>query len=101
MNASNQPDSMIDGREVSEASAIYVIIVIIVFLILLGAVIIEAGVIYMAYTHADKVDCNWLWCTFATVRSEGTSNIVSNMISTQDCYQNGVRINCSEIQAWN
>lgn len=58
--------------------------------ILMIAVLFEVTILCIAYFNADKVSCNWLWCTFSTER--GSS------IITEDCFQNGLRINCSDIR---
>lgn len=55
--------------------------------ILIIAVLFEATILGIAFFNADEVDCNFLWCSFKTTR--GTS------IMSEDCFQNGVRINCS------
>ena len=55
--------------------------------------IVEVALIGASFIFADKIECNWLWCTFTTTRTEGSSHLVSS----QDCYQNGQPINCSLI----
>jgi hypothetical protein len=64
-----------------------------IFLIVLFicAIIAEGVFLGIAYFGSDKVECNMLWCTFTTERSESINTI------SQDCFQNGERINCSEI----
>jgi hypothetical protein len=51
----------------------------------------EIIIIGIAFFNADKVECNLLWCTFTT---EYKRNI------NQECYQNGIMINCSEISSF-
>lgn len=62
----------------------------IAFLVILSiGVLAEAGMLIYGYTHADKVSCNFLWCTFTS--SKGTEVI------SRTCSMNGQPINCSEI----
>lgn len=49
--------------------------------------VFEVTLLAVAYFNADEIECNWLWCSFKTTR--GSS------IITEDCFQNGIRINCS------
>lgn len=60
-------------------------------IILVGSILFEVILLSVAFFGADKVECNLLWCTFTTTRSEG----VTHQISYRDCYENGIRINCS------
>ena len=50
------------------------------------AFIFEIVLFVFAYTHADEVECNLLWCTFKTTRQ----------ISSRECYINGVQVNCTD-----
>lgn len=59
--------------------------------VLVVLAVVEVALIGASFIFADKVECNWFWCTFSTTRSEGYSSFVS----TQDCFVNGERVNCS------
>ena len=63
------------------------------FLIIIGAfilvcLVLEATMISIAFIMADEVNCNWLWCDFSTTKQ--------SQIIKQDCFENGIRINCSD-----
>lgn len=60
---------------------------IIIILLFIG-IMFECGLILYSYINADKVECNWLWCTFTTQKSN----------YTEECYTNGMQVNCSEIR---
>jgi len=64
----------------------------IIFMVIIGiGVVIEVGVLAAAYFMADEVTCNMGWCEFKTTRRE------VSMESHSSCFQNGERINCSDI----
>jgi len=63
------------------------IIMLIGFIILIGAILFEVVILGIAYFGADEVDCNFLWCEFKTTRS----------VTNQECYENGVKVNCSNM----
>jgi len=74
--------------------------VIFLFVLVIGS-LFEIGLLIFAYVNADKVECNLLWCTFTSgytieVR-DSFRNITQTTTSTSECYINGERINCSEI----
>lgn len=50
--------------------------------------IIEGGFLLVAYLSADKISCTWLWCTFTTTREKWS----------RECYQNGMQVNCTDVQ---
>lgn len=56
--------------------------------LIVGA-IFELSIIGIAYFNADEVNCNFLWCEFKTTHSTLEQN--------SECYQNGIKINCSDI----
>lgn len=58
----------------------------ILFLVAMGLVVEVSYFIYL-YTTADTVKCNFIFCEFTTTRVQ----------SSQDCFMNGQRINCSTI----
>ena len=64
---------------------------ILLFLLLGG--LFELVIVGIAFFGADKVECNFIWCTFTTTRSES----YSSSVSTQDCFMNGERINCTDM----
>jgi hypothetical protein len=64
----------------------------------------EVGLLIVAFVYADEVKCNLLWCSFIYKSEpenfehiESYSNFTST--STQSCFENGERINCSEINS--
>jgi hypothetical protein len=61
-------------------------LLLIVFLII---ALFEAILFGIAFFGADKVECNFIWCTATTTRSSG--------VITQDCYTNGIKTNCSNM----
>ena len=81
------------------------IIGIILLLIIFICGIFEVSILVYAYFNADRVECNLLWCNFITERNlkeEQVTNIKSStIIETTDCYKNGIKINCSEINYMN
>ena len=65
------------------------ILAIFLVIFILLAAIFEAVLLGVAYFNADKVECTLLWCTFTTEKR--------TVETTQDCFENGKRINCSNI----
>lgn len=62
----------------------------------------EVGLLIVAYVYADRVECNLLWCSFIYEdKTQSFEHIESysnfTLTSTQSCYENGEKINCSEI----
>jgi hypothetical protein len=51
--------------------------------------LVEAVIVLWAFSHADTVSCNWLWCEFTTVRKNETIS--------KTCYENGALVNCSQV----
>ena len=77
---------------------------VVLFMLLLAVILstlFEAGLLVYAYTHADKVKCNLLWCTFTktnSISSIDSSDYLSNYTSSssdRQCYVNGKKVNCS------
>ena len=62
----------------------------------------EIGLLVFAYVNADKVECNFLWCTFTSGDSieikDSFTNITQSITSTSQCSVNGREVNCSEIE---
>ena len=44
---------------------------------------------WFAFSHADTVSCNWLWCEFTTT--------IKNETVSKTCYENGVQIDCAKV----
>jgi len=76
-------------------------ILLLIFIPLLIGALFEVVILGIAFFGADEVDCNLLWCEFKTSRRtiENNTIISSNSVITHNskCYQNGIKINCSEI----
>jgi len=60
-------------------------------IVLVFAIIFEAALLGIAFFNADKVECNYLWCTFTIGSSEVTRVEMT-------CYQNGIETNCSSME---
>ena len=84
----NKKDNML-----KELGTIFLIILII------GS-IFEIGILIFAYVNADKVECNFLWCTF-TIGDITESHKTISQTSTSECFLNGKEINCSESKYYN
>ena len=82
-----------------ERLEIRIIVTVLVMILLVG--LFEATILGMAYFYADKVECNLLWCTFTTTRSNITQWTTTSetviMSNTSSCSVNGVAVNCSTI----
>jgi hypothetical protein len=76
-------------------------ILLLIFIPLLIGVLFEVVILGIAFFGADEVDCNLLWCEFKTSKRtiENNTIISSNSVisSNSECYQNGIKINCSEM----
>lgn len=76
-------------------------VMFLVFLVIFS--LLEMSTLLAAFIFADKIDCNFLWCTFTTERNRNTdtqiitSSSSYSSISTQECYENGKLINCSDM----
>lgn len=70
-------------------------ILLLIFIPLLISALFEVVILGIAFFGADEVDCNLLWCEFKTSRRTIENNTVIN--SNSECYQNGIKINCSDI----
>lgn len=64
-------------------------IFLIIFIPILLASLFEITLLGIAFFGADKIECNLLWCSFETTRT--------TIDKTQECYHNGIKINCSEV----
>lgn len=65
-------------------------VILVVGILILAA--IECAVLVVSFVAADKVECTFLWCTFTTERGHS--------IISEDCYSNGVRVNCTQTMNW-
>lgn len=63
--------------------------IFIIFIVL--TCLFEIGFLIYGYMNADKVECNLFGCTFTENRRSTKSYI------TSECYENGIKINCSKI----
>lgn len=80
------------SEENTDENLLYKIFAIVIII----CAIFEAVIFGIAYFGADEVSCNFLWCEFKTTRT------ISSSTSTEDCFRNGERINCSEMdRQWN
>jgi len=61
----------------------------IMIIIFIAVILFEGTIFAIAYFNADEIECNLLWCSFKTVRGNSTIS--------QECFQNGLKINCSEM----
>ena len=57
-------------------------------IIIISICIFELLLIGIGFIYADKVKCNLFWCEFTITRGK--------QVIKQDCFMNGVRINCTE-----
>ena len=65
------------------------------FIIIIVLGVFELVILGIAFFGADEVDCNLLWCEFKTTRRTIENNTIIS--SNSECYQNGIKINCSEM----
>ena len=65
------------------------------FIIIIVLGIFELVILGIAFFGADEIDCNLLWCEFKTTRRTIENNTIIS--SNSECYQNGIKINCSEM----
>jgi hypothetical protein len=71
------------------------LISLLVAILLLG--IYEIALLTYAYLNADRVECNLLYCNFIQERR----NITQTINITKECYVNGVKVDCNELNgAW-
>lgn len=60
-------------------------------IILIICSLFEVGLLIYAWTNADKVECNLIWCTFTSEDSYVIKSV------NQECFVNDKPVNCSEI----
>lgn len=68
----------------SDKGLLFILLIVIVV-----CAVFEVTLLAISFFYADEIECNWLWCTFKTSRSE--------MVISQECYMNGEQINCSSV----
>ena len=67
-----------------------------IYLFLIIALVFELTLLAIAFFGADEVECNLLWCTFTTERTTIDERTIIS--SSQECYENGVKINCTKVR---
>ena len=67
----------------------------IAFIVLLIGSILEIGILAYAYLNADKVECNFLWCTFTKSNNYFSQNDTVIIKSHKTCFYNGYKIDCN------
>jgi hypothetical protein len=67
------------------------LISLLVGILVLG--IYEVALLTYAYLNADRVECNLLYCNFIQERR----NITQTINITKECYVNGVKVDCNEL----
>lgn len=60
----------------------------------------EIGLLIYAYINADKVECNFLWCTFTSGEVITIKDNSFNYSSTSRCSINNIEVNCSELDSY-
>ena len=65
------------------------------FIIIIVLGVFELVILGIAFFGADEIDCNLLWCEFKTTKRTIENNTIIS--SNSECYQNGIKINCSEM----
>ena len=58
------------------------------FVVIIALALYEGVLVGIGFFMADKVECNWLYCTFTTTRKTIEQNT--------ECFENGIKINCSD-----
>ncbi len=75
-----------EEHNVTEQTLRHLGIAFLILLFISGA--FEIGLLIYRFINADRVECNLLWCSF----------IKEEKITSQECFMNGEKINCSEIE---
>ena len=70
-------------------------LLLLIFIPLLIGVLFEVVILGIAFFGADEIDCNLLWCEFKTSKRTIESNSI--ITHNSECYQNGIKINCSNM----
>ena len=80
-------------------------VLLLLFVPLLIGAIFEVIILGIAFFGADEIECNLFWCEFKTTRRtiENNTIVTSKSIKIYDseCYQNGIKINCSDMPNMN
>ena len=66
--------------------------IILIVILIIGS-LFEIGLLIFAYTNADEVECNFLWCKFTRTESLVFTNITAQHI----CYVNQKEVSCENI----
>jgi hypothetical protein len=53
------------------------------------SIFVEVGFLYYLYETSDKVTCNGIFCEF--------TKTIKNETMSRNCFENGVEINCSDL----
>lgn len=69
-------------------------ILIFIGIILLISILFEGTLLGIAFFGADKVECNLIWCTFTTERTNINDTIIVQ--SHKSCFYNGYEIDCND-----
>ena len=69
-------------------------IIFLMCVLVIGAIFEVVMLVWLGIA-ADKVSCNWLWCTFTTMRVIEDSSITISKTMTRNCFLNGAPVNCS------
>ena len=88
-------------KELQDKDVVEIFILLLIFIPLLLVVLFEIVILGIAFFGADEVDCNLLWCEFKTSRRTIENNTIVSINSiithNSECYQNGIKINCSDM----
>jgi hypothetical protein len=76
------------------AAFAFVLFISIVFVV---SCLFEVGLLLYAYSNADRVSCNFLWCEFTSERSSAQQYVSREVVSSRSCYENDVLVNCSSL----
>ena len=69
-------------------------IIIFISVIVICLALFEVIIIGIAFFGADKIECNLLWCTFTTERSNINNSIIIE--THKACFFNGYEIDCDD-----
>jgi len=72
-------------------STFFPVLIMFLAILILVSLIFEVCIVIYAFTHADSVSCNLLYCV---AKSKTT-------LVKQTCYSNGKMVNCSTIPEYN
>lgn len=63
-----------------------------IILIIFAVMFLAGELIFFSYLYltSDRIECNWILCSFITERRSTTIY--------KSCYENGMPVNCSEVE---